>query len=95
MDIRKFPLELLFWISALLILWGMDPQGSHFSLCPLYQLGLDWCPGCGLGRSISHLMKADFTAAWEQHPLAAFALTIILYRIFELIKHIIKTQKYG
>ena len=73
----------------------MDPSGTHFSLCPLNQLGVAWCPGCGLGRSIGHLMNGDFTASWEKHPLAAFGIIVILYRIFELIKHLKKSPNYG
>lgn len=94
-DIRKFPVELAFWIFALAILWNLDSHGSHFSLCPLYQAGVDWCPGCGLGRSVSHLMRGEFAASWEKHPLAAYGLSVILYRIFQLTNQIIKKHKYG
>jgi hypothetical protein len=46
--------ELTFWIVALICLALINPAGeSHFSLCPLKMMGVKWCPGCGLGHSIS------------------------------------------
>ena len=92
---NKVPVELIFWCLALMTLWFLDPYGSHSSLCPLHFLGLDWCPGCGLGRSISLLMKGDIAASWTRHPLGGFALAVILYRIFEIIKHLKTKHNYG
>lgn len=93
--INKVPLELIFWCVGLTSLWWLDPYGSHGSLCPLYLLGFDWCPGCGLGRSISLLMKGELTASWALHPLGGFTLAVILYRIFEIIKHLLTKHNYG
>ena len=93
--INKVPVELVFWSLALISLWRLDPYGSQSSLCPLHFLGLDWCPGCGLGRAISLLMKGDLAASWALHPLGGFALAVILYRIFEIIKHLTTKHYYG
>lgn len=93
--IKKLPIELIFWCGALISLWLFDPYGSHYSLCPLDNLGVKWCPGCGLGRSIGLLMKGNFIASWEMHPLAGFALVVIIFRIFEIIKHLKTTNNYG
>lgn len=90
---RKLPIELIFWCLGLVGLWYMDPLADHTSLCPLHNLGLEWCPGCGLGRSISFLMKGELVASWNQHPLGGFALGVILYRIFEIIK--LKKTRYN
>ncbi|WP_194775620.1 DUF2752 domain-containing protein [Pararhodonellum marinum] len=91
---QRFPLELIFWISALISISLIDPyQSDHFTLCPLDQLGFHWCPGCGLGRAMSLMLKGDFAASWSLHPLAGFAFVVITFRIIELIKHL-KTIKY-
>ncbi|WP_332911961.1 DUF2752 domain-containing protein [Algoriphagus boritolerans] len=46
----------------------MEPHAeSHLSLCPLNQLGFEWCPGCGLGRSMNLLAHGDFQASWSMH----------------------------
>lgn len=77
-------LELIFWCIGLAGLWWMDPARDHIGLCPLYHLGIAWCPGCGLGRSIAFLMKGDLSASWNLHPLGGFALLVISSRIFEI-----------
>lgn len=91
----ELPLELIFWCFALISLWQLDPNGAHYSLCPLYHLGVDWCPGCGLGRSMSLLMKGELWASWKLHPLGGFALAVIIYRIFEILKHLQTKHNYG
>ncbi len=96
MRLKYIPLELVFWILALLALAMLNPSDStHLSLCPLHHLGITWCPGCGLGRSIGLLMAGKWKASWEMHPLGVFALVVILIRIVELFKHIKTIRKYG
>jgi hypothetical protein len=74
--------ELIFWTAALIALAFTDPAGSaHFSLCPLKAMGITWCPGCGLGHSISWLFRGNFSNSWHAHWLGIPALVIILYRI--------------
>lgn len=93
---QVIPFELIFWISALIGILFIDPYASgHFTLCPLDNLGFHWCPGCGLGRSMSLLTKGDFKASWSMHPLAMFAFGVIVYRIVELIRNIKTIKHYG
>ena len=80
---------------ALASLWWMDPYGHHFSLCILENIGVDWCPGCGLGRAMALLLKGEFSASWDKHPLAAFAFVVIVSRIFKIIHHLKTTHNYG
>lgn len=84
MRIRTLPIELIFWISALTLLAFAQPGSAHFTLCPLANLGINWCPGCGLGRSITYLFHGDFKQSWQLHWLAIPALGILAYRIFQL-----------
>lgn len=94
--IGRIPLELVFWIGALIGILLIDPYGQqHFTLCPLDNLGFTWCPGCGLGRSMSLLTKGDIQASWSMHPLAMFAFAVIAYRIVELIRNIKTIKNYG
>lgn len=93
---RKFPFELFFWCAALISLFFLGPSNeNHYSWCPLYNLGFDWCPGCGLGRAMHLLVRGEFTLSWALHPLAGFAWMVIIFRIVELIKHFITTRNYG
>jgi hypothetical protein len=94
--VSRLPLELLFWIGSLIAILILDPHsGSHLSLCPLSQLGFEWCPGCGLGRSMNLLAHGDFKASWSMHPLAILAYAVIFHRIWRLVKNLKTTHNYG
>ncbi|WP_199137919.1 DUF2752 domain-containing protein [Pedobacter sp. ASV12] len=90
--IRSFPVELLFWVLALVLLATANPHEHHFSLCPLANLGITWCPGCGLGRSITALFHGDVNASLAQHWFGIPALLLIGYRIYQLSKQLFKKE---
>ncbi|HEX7014990.1 MAG TPA: DUF2752 domain-containing protein [Cyclobacteriaceae bacterium] len=73
---------------AALALYNPD-SGKHLALCPLYYAGFDFCPGCGLGRSISYLLHGDVANSLSMHPLGLFALIVLSYRIVQLIRNTI------
>jgi hypothetical protein len=77
--------ELVFWVAGLIALAITNPtEQAHFTLCPLKLLGFTWCPGCGLGHSISFLFHGDIKSSFHAHWLGIPALMIILYRIYVL-----------
>lgn len=85
--INSIGFEAVSWITGVLFLAFFNPPGQiHFTICPLANLGIDFCPGCGLGNSISYILKGNLNASFAAHPLGAFALIIILFRIVSLIK---------
>ena len=86
--LRKLNIELFFWIGGLTYLAFMNPSETHFSLCPIKNLGFSFCPGCGLGHSISFIFHGKFEESFHHHPLGIFALSVILWRIFQLIRSI-------
>lgn len=88
--LRKINLELLFWIMAMLYLAVISPAAAHFSLCPIKNLGFDWCPGCGLGHSISYIFHGEIKKSWNSHPLGLFAILVIFHRIITLSKTFFK-----
>jgi hypothetical protein len=83
--LKKINIELVFWISALVLLAFTNPAEHHFTLCPFSNLGFKYCPGCGLGRSIAYLFKGDFIHSFQTHPLGIFAVGVIGYRIYQII----------
>jgi hypothetical protein len=86
--------EALVWILGLTYLLLIHiPGETHFTICPLANLGFKFCPGCGLGNSISYLFKGDFISSFHSHPLGIFALIIITFRIFTIIKN--NRRKYA
>ncbi|TDQ09551.1 DUF2752 domain-containing protein [Pedobacter metabolipauper] len=86
----QIPLELFFWVLAITLLATAQPhehgEGAHFTLCPLANLGLTWCPGCGIGRAITHLFHGNLEKSFEQHWFGLPALLILLYRVLVLLK---------
>jgi len=73
---------------------------EHMSLCVFNHLGLKFCPGCGLGRSISYFMHGELLMSLKAHPIGIPAVLILLYRIIKLYieyfkRLILKYNYYG
>jgi hypothetical protein len=85
--LKRINIELFFWIGGLTYLAFMNPSETNFTLCPIKNLGFSFCPGCGLGHSISFLFHGQIQESLHHHPLGIFALGVILWRIFKLIKN--------
>jgi hypothetical protein len=85
--LKRINTELIFWIGGLTYLAFTNPAESHFTLCPIKNLGFSFCPGCGLGHSISYLFHGQIQESFHHHPLGIFAVVVILWRIFQLIKN--------
>jgi len=87
MRISVFPLELMCWVAALILLAISNPQEHNFTFCPFANMGITWCPGCGLGRSISGLLHGDLYSSLRFHWFGIPALAILLHRMLSLIKN--------
>lgn len=85
--LNRIPIELIFWVLALVLLRNLDFSAAHLSLCPLAQLGLDWCPGCGIGRSIALLLNGNVAQSFKMHWFGIPALVILLLRIVHLAQN--------
>ncbi|MFZ2323065.1 MAG: DUF2752 domain-containing protein [Ignavibacteriaceae bacterium] len=88
-------LEATIWIIGLLYLAFFSPiDQTHFTICPLKNAGIDFCPGCGLGHSITQIFHGNFIQSLNTHPLGFFAISVITHRIYFLIKkNIINIKK--
>ena len=86
--------EALFWMAAIIFLALIEPtESTHFTLCPFSAMGIDFCPGCGLGRSVSYILHGEIATSLIVHPLGIFALIILTTRVISLIK--INWSNYG
>ncbi len=80
--------ELSVWCAALVSLAVMNPSAeTHFSLCFFKWIGISFCPGCGLGHAISWLLHGNIQQSLHAHPLGIFAVVVLLFRIFTLLKN--------
>lgn len=84
--LRYVNLEAVIWIIGVVFLAFNGPVNHHFSICPIKNLGFTFCPGCGLGESISHLFRLQIIESFSSHPLGLFAFIILSYRIVFLLK---------
>ena len=85
--IKVIGFEGLIWIIALFYLaFFVNPYETHFTICPLSNLGFEHCPGCGLGNSIALIFRGKFSHSFDTHILGIPAILIILHRIFSIIK---------
>ncbi|MCF8303320.1 MAG: DUF2752 domain-containing protein [Bacteroidales bacterium] len=90
----KHSIEAIIWIVAILLLAFDDPTGGcHYSLCLFKNLGLSFCPGCGLGHAISWLFRGEFSQSVQAHPLGIPALFVLIYRIFVVFSDSVKMVK--
>ncbi|MFA6470323.1 MAG: DUF2752 domain-containing protein [Bacteroidota bacterium] len=88
MQFIKQHYEVVIWTSALAYFAIVDPFAQQqFSFCPLFNLGIDFCPGCGLGHSIAHLLHGNLEASFTSHILGIPALVILLHRIIQLLSY--------
>jgi hypothetical protein len=92
--VRLIGLEGFIWTAALFYFtFFVNPLETHFTICPLSNVGFEYCPGCGLGNSISLFFNGYFIESFKTHILGIPALIIILHRIYSIIKFNLKKQK--
>jgi hypothetical protein len=89
---KQLPMEGIVWFTGLVVLAFYEPAENHISICPLNQLGFDFCPGCGLGRSISFLFHGEIIRSLATHPLGIFAVIVLSFRIVHLLKLYLKSH---
>lgn len=82
---RKY-FEATVFAAGLFLLALMDPSVTNGpSLCLFEQLGFTFCPGDGLGHSISYTFRGDISSALESNILGPFAILILITRIIYLL----------
>lgn len=82
--------ELLIWVAALIYLYSIDPLAEPaINFCFFHWIGIDFCPGCGIGRSIGAALHFDWQESLQLHWFGIPALLIIFYRILTLLKQLV------
>ena len=92
--VRLIGLEGFIWIAAIIYLaFFVNPFETHFTICPLANAGFEYCPGCGLGNSISLFFHGYIKDSFNTHVLGIPAVLVILHRIYSIIKFNLKKEK--
>jgi len=87
-------LEAFVWIAVIVFFAFTSPDsGTHFTICPLSLAGFEYCPGCGLGRSIVLLLHGEVVESFRMHPLAIFAVAVFISRIAVVFTNYNKYRK--
>lgn len=88
------PLEGIVWFIGLIWIMLTGHDNHAISFCFFKFIGLEFCPGCGLGHAIYQLATGNFLHAWQLQPMSYIALPILIYRIYydfslsyQLFKH--------
>jgi hypothetical protein len=91
---RNINFEAFLWFAALVYLFFINPyETQQFTFCPFHNAGIEFCPGCGLGRSISFFYHGEFYHSLKTHPLGIAAFILIGIRIYQLTKQTINNFK--
>ena len=85
--------EWLALITGLLLMAVLDPFSQAPSICPIDRLGFDFCPGCGLGKSIAFAARGNLTASFQSHPLGIFAILVIGARLVSIFRRNLNFKK--
>ncbi len=92
--LKKLDFEAVFWLTAFAYLAFINPYApKHLDFCLFSLVGIENCPGCGLGKSISMIFHGDFAGSFNAHPLGIPAIILIVKRIYKLIKNKIHLTK--
>lgn len=77
----------IIWSVALLLLFTMDASTNDASLCIPRILGFGYCPGCGIGHAIHHVLHLRFAQSLQEHWLGIPATVGIFYMILQPFIH--------
>lgn len=86
-------IEWFVFTAGLVLLALMSPQNAGTSFCLFDLAGIEFCPGEGLGHSISYTFRGDIESALSAHFAGPLAVVILIGRIFYLWKNLLLSPK--
>jgi hypothetical protein len=71
--------------TAVQMIFGLD----IFPPCLYSTLFDTTCPGCGITRASVHLVKFEFSSAWNMNPFIYLIAPFFLFEVFRFFKSLI------
>ena len=90
--IRKH-LEWTVFGCGILLLALMNPENTGTSFCFFEWIGINFCPGEGLGHSIAYTFRGNFSEAMNAHFAGPFAVFILSSRIIYIWRKLYQDSK--
>lgn len=84
--VRRFPVEAAIWVAGLGAMVMLDPTGESQTWCLFSRLGIEICPGCGLGHAVAFLVRGEWAASFASHPLAVPVILGLSIRVMQLLR---------
>lgn len=79
--------EITVFSVGLLLMVFMDPTTGYRSSWCLYEIvGVNFCPGEGLGHSIAYIFRGQFYNAMQANVLGPFAIIVLFSRVGFLLR---------
>ncbi|MEQ9092133.1 MAG: DUF2752 domain-containing protein [Balneola sp.] len=79
-------IEWVAFITGLVLMATMDPFSAGSSLCFFEFIGIEFCPGEGLGHSIAWLFRGEFNNSVNANLFGIPAVIILSLRILQIWK---------
>ncbi|MEP2446384.1 MAG: DUF2752 domain-containing protein [Balneola sp.] len=79
-------IEWVAFTTGLVLMATMDPLSTGSSLCFFEFIGIEFCPGEGLGHSIAWLFRGEFNNAVNANLFGIPAVLILSLRILQIWK---------
>lgn len=81
----KKHIEWVVFSCGLLALAFMNPDlNTGTSFCFFDWIGIEFCPGRGLGHSIAYTFRGEFTKAFNAHLMGPIAVIVLSLRILHI-----------
>jgi len=65
--------------TGIYLVYRVNPaESAWFPPCPFHALTGLYCPGCGSGRALHHLLHGEITAALALNPLMVMLLPVMV-----------------
>lgn len=78
--------EWIAFLSGLIIMGTMNPNVTGTSFCLFELVGIEFCPGEGLGHSIAWFFRGEFTKAFNANLFGPVTVLILISRIILIWK---------